>query len=142
VGAPGPAHEDRRRVRWLGTDRTAGTEARHDRGGLPEGGSGGGAGKMNGRVLFYSRALRGGNAGLRKEGEREVTAHRGGRAGVLTHAARRSSDVTVAAALRGGYVEGVCLYAIGSGALDRGGTGQSHAACIGVPAHGAYAARG
>ncbi len=38
---------------------------------------------MNGRVLFYSRALRGGNAGLRKEGEREVTARRSGRAGVL-----------------------------------------------------------
>jgi hypothetical protein len=53
VGAPGPAHEDRRQVRWLGTDRTAGTEVRHDRGGLPEGGSGGGANKMNGRVLFY-----------------------------------------------------------------------------------------
>jgi hypothetical protein len=29
---------------------------------------------------FYSRALRGGNAGLRKEREREMMARRGGRA--------------------------------------------------------------
>jgi hypothetical protein len=51
---------------------------------------------------FYSRTLRAGNAGLCKEREREVTAQRDGRASVLTHAVRRSSDVTVAAALRGG----------------------------------------
>jgi hypothetical protein len=50
VGAPGAAHEDERRVRWLGTDEAAGTEARR---GLPKGDSGGGAGKMNGKVLFY-----------------------------------------------------------------------------------------
>jgi hypothetical protein len=35
---------------------------------------------MNGRVLFYSYALHGGNAGLRKEGEREVMARHSGRA--------------------------------------------------------------
>jgi hypothetical protein len=46
------------------------TEARRDRGGLPEGGSGGGADKRMGGVLFYSRALRGVNTGLRKEGEK------------------------------------------------------------------------
>jgi hypothetical protein len=62
---------------------------------------------------FYSRALRGGNTGLCKEREREVMAQRGGRASVLTRAARRSSDITVAAALRGGDVEGVCPYAVG-----------------------------
>jgi hypothetical protein len=45
--------------------------------------SGGGADKMNGRVLFYSRALRGGNTGLHKEGERKVMARRGGRASML-----------------------------------------------------------
>jgi hypothetical protein len=53
VGAPRPAHEDRRRVRRLGTDGAVETEARHDRGGLPKGGNGGGADKMNRRVLFY-----------------------------------------------------------------------------------------
>jgi hypothetical protein len=78
VGAPGPAHEDGRHVRRLGIDGAAEIEARHDRGGLLEGGSGGGAEKRNRRVLFYSSALRGGNVGLRKEGEREVTARRGG----------------------------------------------------------------
>jgi hypothetical protein len=71
VGAAGPAHEDGRWVRWLGTDGAAGTKARYDRGGLPEGGNSGGIDKMNERVLFYSHALRGGNAGLRKERERE-----------------------------------------------------------------------
>jgi hypothetical protein len=34
--------------------------------GLPEGGSGEGADKMNRRALFYSHALRGGNVGLRR----------------------------------------------------------------------------
>jgi hypothetical protein len=62
---------------------------------------------------FYSHALRGGNAGLRKEREREVTAWRGGRVSVLTHVARRSSDVVVAATLRGGDAEGICPYAVG-----------------------------
>jgi hypothetical protein len=41
VGAPGLAHEGGRRVRRLGTDVAAGTEARHGRGSLPEEGSGG-----------------------------------------------------------------------------------------------------
>jgi hypothetical protein len=71
--------------------------------------------------LLYSHALQGGNTGLRKEGEREVTARCGGRAtGVHVHAARCSSDVAVAVALRGGDAEGVCSYAIGSGELARG----------------------
>jgi hypothetical protein len=52
VGAPGPAHEDGRWVRRLGTDGAVETEARHGRGGLPEGGSGGGADKLNGRGLL------------------------------------------------------------------------------------------
>jgi hypothetical protein len=61
------------------------------------------------------------NAGLRKEGEREVMARRGDRATrVHTRAARRSSDVVVAAALRGGDAEGVCPYAVGTGELARG----------------------
>jgi hypothetical protein len=46
-------------VRWLGTDGAAGTKARRGRGGLPKGGSSGGADKMNGRVLFY-RCMGGG----------------------------------------------------------------------------------
>jgi hypothetical protein len=40
-------------VRWLGTDGPVGTEASRRRGSLPEGGSGGGADKMNERVLYY-----------------------------------------------------------------------------------------
>jgi hypothetical protein len=80
VGAPGPAHEDGRCVRRLGTDKAAETEVRQDQGSLPEGGSVGGANKMNGRVLFCSCALNGGNAGLRKEGEREVMARHSARA--------------------------------------------------------------
>jgi hypothetical protein len=39
---------------------------------------------------FYSHALRGGNAGLCKEGEREVTAWCGGRASVRSRGAERS----------------------------------------------------
>jgi hypothetical protein len=53
VGAPGSAHDDGRRVRWLGTNGVAGTDLTSGRGGLLERGSGGGADKMNGRVLFY-----------------------------------------------------------------------------------------
>jgi hypothetical protein len=49
VGAPGPAHKDGRR---LDIDGAAETEARHDRGSLAEGGSGGGADKMNRRGLL------------------------------------------------------------------------------------------
>jgi hypothetical protein len=74
-----------------------------------------------GGVFFYSRALRGSNAGLRKEGEREVMARRGGRAtGMHMHAVRCSSDIPVVAALHGGDAEGICPYAIGSGELTRG----------------------
>jgi hypothetical protein len=121
VGALGSAHEDGRCMRRLGTDGAATIEARHDRGGLPEGGSGGGADKRIGRVFFYSHALHGGNMGLRKEGEREVMAQRGGRAmGVHARAARRSNDVVVAAALHGDNAEGICPYAIGTGELARG----------------------
>jgi hypothetical protein len=119
------------------------TEARRDRGGLLEGASDGGADKRTGGVFFHSRALRGGNAGLRKEGEREVTAWRSGRAtGVHTRAARRSSDVAVAAALRGGDAEGVCPYAIGEEVSWTGVAGGGHTACMGVLAHGACAVRG
>jgi hypothetical protein len=72
-------------------------------------------------VFFYSCALHGGNAGLRKEGEREVTARRGGRAtGVHTRVARRSSDVAVVADLRGGDTDCVCPYAVGTSELARG----------------------
>jgi hypothetical protein len=97
---------------------------------------------MHGRGPFYSRALRGGNPGLCKERESEVTARRGCRASVLTRAARHSSDVAVAAALHGGDAEVVCPYTVGSGELARGGAGQAHVARMGVPAHGAYEAQG
>jgi hypothetical protein len=56
----------------------------------------------------------------RRAREREVTARCGGRACLLPRAARHNSDVTVAAALRGGNTEGVCLYTAGMGVLDRG----------------------
>jgi hypothetical protein len=39
---------------------------------------------------FYSHILRRSNAGLRKEGEREVTAQRGGRASVSSRGVERS----------------------------------------------------
>jgi hypothetical protein len=52
VGAPELAHEEGRRVRQVGTDGAAGTEARCGRGGLPEEGNGGGTDKMNGRGLL------------------------------------------------------------------------------------------
>jgi hypothetical protein len=80
--------------------------------------------------------------GLRKEGEREVTARRGGRAtGVHASAARRSNDVTVAVALHGGNAEDVCPYAVGTGELDSNGERAGHTAGERVPAHGAYSAR-
>jgi hypothetical protein len=121
VGAPGPAHEDGRHVRRLGTDGATETEARRNRGGLPEGGSNGGMDKRTRGVFFYSHALHGGNAGLHKEGEREVTARRGGRAtGVHMRAARHNSDITVPAPLRGGDADGICPYVIGTGELARG----------------------
>jgi hypothetical protein len=94
---------------------------------------------------FYSLALRGGNAGLRKEGEREATARRSDRAmGVHARAARRISNVAVAATLRGGDTEGICPYVVGSGALDRGwrwnwprGThGRASARCLGTRREG------
>jgi hypothetical protein len=68
---------------------------------------------MHGGGPFYSRALRGGNAGRCTERERVVTAQRDGRASVLMHAARRNSDIVVAADLCGGDAEGVCPYAVG-----------------------------
>jgi hypothetical protein len=68
---------------------------------------------MHGGGPFYSHALRGGNAGLCKERERDVMARHSGRASILARAARHNSDVAVAAALRGGDAEGVCPYAIG-----------------------------
>jgi hypothetical protein len=65
--------------------------------------------------------LRGGNAGLCKEGEREVMAQCGGRVmGVHVHAARRSSDVAVATTLRGADTEGFCPYVIGTSELAKG----------------------
>jgi hypothetical protein len=74
---------------------------------------------------FYSRAMRGGNVSLRKEGEREVTAQCGGRASVLTR--RRG------AAAKGGHVKGtraafvrtcICSYVLDKGASScpRGAT--------------------
>jgi hypothetical protein len=69
--------------------------------------------KMHRGGPFYSHALCGGNAGLCKEREREVMVRCDGRVSMLAHTARRSSDVTVAAALRGGDTEGVCPYAVG-----------------------------
>jgi hypothetical protein len=66
---------------------------------------------MNGRVFSYSRALRGGNTGLRKEGEREVH--------MCT--VRHNSDVVVATTLRGGDAEGICPYAGGEEVSWTGG---------------------
>jgi hypothetical protein len=62
-----------------------------------------------------------GQRGLCRGRGREVTARRGGRAGVLTRAARRSSDAAVAAVLCGGDAEGVCPYAVGEEVSWTGG---------------------
>jgi hypothetical protein len=86
--------------KWLGAPEPADGETK-------------GTDKMHGGGPFYSHALCGGNVGLCKEREREVMAQRGGRASVLARAARRSSDVAVATALRGGHTEGVCPYTNG-----------------------------
>jgi hypothetical protein len=61
-GASGPVYGERGGVRWLGTDGVVENRC----GAAVTGGSGGGANKMNGRVLFYSRTLHEGNADLRK----------------------------------------------------------------------------
>jgi hypothetical protein len=61
---------------------------------------------------------------------------------VHVHIARRSSDVAVALALRGGDTEGVCLYAVGEEVSWTGGAGGGHTARVGMPAHGAYPVRG
>jgi hypothetical protein len=58
---------------------------------------------------------------------------------VHARATRHNMNVTVAAALRGGDAEGVCPYAVGTGELARGGTGQGHTASEHAPAHRAYA---
>jgi hypothetical protein len=41
---------------------------------------------------------------------------------VHTRVARRSGNNVVVAALRGGNAEGIHLYAVGTGELDKGGT--------------------
>jgi hypothetical protein len=114
--APGPTQWERGGVRRLGTGAAAENRGGCSGDGLPE--------AETARVRTRHRGClvsRRSNTGLRKEGEREVTARRGGRAtGVHTRAARRNGDVTVVVALRGGYAKGVCLYAVGSGVLDRG----------------------
>jgi hypothetical protein len=59
---------------------------------------------------FYSRVSCRSNASMFRDGEREVMAQRGGRV------------MGVVVALSGGDAVGICPYAIGSGALDRGVT--------------------
>jgi hypothetical protein len=92
--------------------RSGRKQRRHGGDGLPEDGSNGAWTKCTGKDLFYSHALHGGTA-ICAEGEQEVTARCDGRAGMLTRATRRSGDVTVTTALRGGDVEDICPYAIG-----------------------------
>jgi hypothetical protein len=97
-------------------------EARRDRGDLPEGGNGGGADKRTGGAFFYSRALCGATrAYARRERGRWRLAHVDRATGVHACVARHNSDVTVAAALRGGDVEGVCPYAVGEEVSGTGG---------------------
>jgi hypothetical protein len=57
-------------------------------------------------VFFYSRALCGGNAGLRKERGRDVTARLGGRASVRSRGTERSEGSN-GRGWRGGNVEGI-----------------------------------
>jgi hypothetical protein len=109
-------------VRWLGTDDVAENRGEARPGRLTRGRQRWGRRQTMGGVFFYSRALRGGNTGLRKEGERVVMSQCGGRAtGVHADEARRSSDIVVAPALRGGDAKGVCTYAIGEEVSWTGG---------------------
>jgi hypothetical protein len=105
-GALGPTHGERGGVRRLGTNGAA-----ENRGGVTATAyrrwTRRGCGRDAEVAAFYSRALCRSNAGLCKERGREVMAQCGSRAGVLTHAARRSSDATVAMAMRGGDAERV-----------------------------------
>jgi hypothetical protein len=89
---------------------------------------------------FYSRALHGGNAGLRKEGEREVTARRGGRAGVRSCGAE--SNEAAKCVVKGTQGEGILsLRWRRDGELDREGADSGHATRMGVAAHGDYVTR-
>jgi hypothetical protein len=88
---------------------------------------------------FYSRALHGGNAGLRK-GEQEVTARRGGRAGVRSRGAE--SNEAAKGIVKGTQGERILsLRWRRDSELDREGADSGHATRMGVPAHGDYATR-
>jgi hypothetical protein len=63
-----------------------------------------------GGVFFYSRTLRGGNAGLRKERGKEVTAQRSGRASVLV---QRRGAVAKGSCVKGTRAAFVCTSASG-----------------------------
>jgi hypothetical protein len=142
VGAPGPTHEDGRRMRRLGTDGVAETEARRNRDGLPEGRQrwGHGQNEREGSSFIAMHCV--GQCGPAQGGRGEVTTRRDGRAtDVYVCAARRNNDVAVTVVLRGDDAEGVCPYAVGTGELDRNGERASHAAGGRVPVHGAYSAR-
>jgi hypothetical protein len=77
--ALGPAYGERwGEVAWH--RRSGGKQRQGTTWGLTGGRQRWGMDKRTGGVFFYSHALRGGNAGLHKEGEREVTARCGGRA--------------------------------------------------------------
>jgi hypothetical protein len=78
--ALGPAYRERGGVRCLGTDEVAENRGEARSWWLTGGRQRWGVDKRTGGVFFYNRAVRGGNAGLCKVGEREVTASHGGRA--------------------------------------------------------------
>jgi hypothetical protein len=70
--ALGPTYGERGGVRWLGTDDVAENRGEARPGRLTRGRQRWGRRQTMGGVFFYSRALRGGNTGLCKEGERVV----------------------------------------------------------------------
>jgi hypothetical protein len=101
--------------RWSGKSATPPGAAPRWSGALgPVNGETRGVDNLHGEVPFIVAHCMGATrACARREREREVTAQCGSRASVLMRAARRSSDIAVAAALRGGDAESVCPYVVG-----------------------------
>jgi hypothetical protein len=88
--AQGSVHGEGGRVSWVGTNRATENRGGCDRGGLLEGDNDGGSREPNRRGPLLIAARYVGATWACAEGEREVTARRGGRA-MEVHARRRGA---------------------------------------------------
>jgi hypothetical protein len=99
--------------------------------------------KMHGEGPFYSCVSHRSNAGLCKEGGREVMARLGAAVERACAHATQSAARAATGAVKGTRGVGILSVRRRRGSeMDREGVGHGHAARMGVPAHGAYAARG